>query len=110
MRNYLADGHDSKEDAASCIQLMLYKITEDLKSTKISESILNNTNNSSSNGTNLSQAKNSNSIYKLNNVIKPTTASSSLATKQTSTSALSSKSPTKTSTSQIASLKSKLKI
>ena len=35
------EGHDSKEDAASCVSLMIYKINEDLRSKKFAN-ILNN--------------------------------------------------------------------
>ncbi len=31
---FLVSGHDSKEDANSCIQLMMWKINEDLKNSK----------------------------------------------------------------------------
>ena len=31
---FAVSGHDSKEDAVSCIQLMMWKINEDLKNSK----------------------------------------------------------------------------
>jgi len=37
------EGHDSKEDAASCVSLMIWKINEDLRTKKFNE-ILNESN------------------------------------------------------------------
>lgn len=62
------DGHDSKEDATACIQLMLWKIEEDLKSKKSRSGVSNPSMVGSQYQHITSSAPKSNSIYKLNNL------------------------------------------
>jgi hypothetical protein len=61
------EGHDSKEDAAACISLMIWKINEDLRSKKFAN-ILNQPDSRSNQSNNSLLNKNSTSTFNINNI------------------------------------------